>query len=88
MIKKVLPLLKPRPSLTPPNAYFLLDHDKVEKAKAKFFGDQERTLKLKIKFILKETKYTIVQGSKDLWADTKWIYNLYKSKKRAEFTGY
>lgn len=33
-------------------------------------------------------KYTIVQGSKDLWADYKWIRNLYKNKPRFEFTGY
>ena len=45
-------------------------------------------MKLKIKFILKETKYTIVEGSKDLWADTKWIFNLYRTKRRSEFTGY
>lgn len=33
-------------------------------------------------------KYTIVQGSKDLWADFKWIRSLYKTKPRFEFTGY
>jgi hypothetical protein len=27
-------------------------------------------------------KYTIVQGSKDLWSDAKWIKNLYKTKQR------
>lgn len=27
-------------------------------------------------------KYTIVQGSKDLWADYKWIRHLYKTKAR------
>jgi LETM1 and EF-hand domain-containing protein 1 len=68
--------------------YGLLNHNEMEKAKEKFFGDQERTLKLKIKFILKETKYTIVQGSKDLWQDAKWIIKLYKNKKSSEFTGY
>lgn len=43
---------------------------------------------LKAKFILKEAKYTLVQGSKDLWADIKWITNLYKNKVDYEFTGY
>ena len=27
-------------------------------------------------------KYTIVQGSKDLWADYKWLRKLYKTKPR------
>ena len=27
-------------------------------------------------------KYTLVQGSKDLWADYGWIRNLYKNKPR------
>lgn len=27
-------------------------------------------------------KYTLVQGSKDLWAEYKWIRNLYKNKPR------
>lgn len=70
------------------NRYFLLDHNKMEEAKAKIFVDDKKTLALKIKFILKETKYTIVQGSKDLWADGKWIINLYKTKTRSQFTGY
>lgn len=29
-----------------------------------------------------------MQGSKDLWRDSKWLIRLYKSKPRAEFTGY
>jgi len=33
-------------------------------------------------------KYTLVQGSKDLWADFKWIRLLHKNKARFEFTGY
>lgn len=50
--------------------------------------DKQKTLKLKAKFLWKETKYTIVQGSKDLWKDTKWIIKLYKTKSYSEFTGY
>lgn len=33
-------------------------------------------------------KYTLVQGSKDLWADVKWLRKLKKTKPRFEFTGY
>lgn len=43
---------------------------------------------MKIKFIWKETKYTLAQGFRDLWSDTKWIINLYKTKESIEFTGY
>lgn len=56
--------------------------------KAKLYEDNEKTLWLKAKFFLKEMKYTLVQGSKDLWADAKWIRNLYRTKQRFEFTGY
>jgi len=31
--------------------YFLLDHKKMEKEKEKLFGDKERTMMLKAKFI-------------------------------------
>jgi hypothetical protein len=43
---------------------------------------------LKAKFIWKETKYTIAQGSKDLWNDAKWIIALNKRKHKHEFTGF
>lgn len=43
---------------------------------------------LKLKFILKEAKYTIVQGSKDLWQDAQWITNLYRKKQMEYFTGF
>jgi LETM1 and EF-hand domain-containing protein 1 len=43
---------------------------------------------LKAKFIWKEMKYTIVQGTKDLWNGAKWIVNLYKTKKAGDFTGF
>lgn len=33
-------------------------------------------------------KYTLVQGSKDLWSDVKWIRSIYNKKSRFEFTGY
>lgn len=65
------------------NHYKLLDHNKMEKVKSQIFGDNERTLYLKIKFILKETKYTLVQGSKDLWDDSKWIAHLYRTKSKS-----
>lgn len=70
------------------NNYGVLDHHQMEKLKKKLFTDREKTLLLKAKFILKEAKYTLVQGSKDLWNDTKWIVNLYKTKVDYEFTGY
>jgi LETM1 and EF-hand domain-containing protein 1 len=66
----------------------LLNHHQMEELKKKLFTDREKTLLLKTKFILKEAKYTIVQGSKDLWNDIKWITNLYKTKVSYEFTGY
>ena len=80
-MNRVVSKISRMPMLTHCNAYYLLDHNKVEKAKEKFFKGKERTLKLKIKFILKETKYTIVEGSKDLWTDAKWIFQLYRTKK-------
>ena len=68
--------------------YSLLEHKKMDEVKAKLFGDQEKTFYLKLKFILKETKYTLVQGSKDLWRDSTWLLNLHRNKNRREFTGY
>ncbi len=85
MLRKALPRLA---HLTHRNNYYLLEHRKMDDLKAKLFGDQQKTLWLKTKFFLKEMKYTLVQGSKDLWADAKWIRNLYKNKQRFEFTGY
>lgn len=67
--------------------YFLLDHHKMEAEKEKLFGDREKTMMLKAKFILKEAKYTIVQGCKDLWSDSKWLINLNKRKTKQQFTG-
>ena len=77
-----------RASLVHRATYGLLDHKKMEEVKAKLFGDQERTFYLKLKFILKETKYTLVQGFRDLWRGTKWLYNLRKTKTRSELTGF
>lgn len=42
---------------------------------------------LKLKFILKEAKYTLVQGCKDFYFDTKWLINLYRKKTYKEFSG-
>lgn len=67
--------------------YFLLDHHKMEKQKEKLFGDKQRTMILKGKFIWRQTKYTIVQGIKDLWSDSKWLTKLYKKKTKNQFTG-
>jgi len=58
----------------------VLDHHKMEELKKKLFTAREKTLLLKAKFIWKEAKYTIIQGSKDLWHDTKWLIKLYKTK--------
>lgn len=85
MLRKALPTLS---RITFRNTYGLLEHKKMDELKAKLYSDQEKTLWLKTKFFLKEMKYTIVQGSKDLWAEAKWIRNLYKTKSRFEFTGY
>lgn len=74
--------------LTHKNHYGLLNHHQMEELKKKLFTDRKKTLLLKAKFFLKEAKYTLVQGSKDLWNDTKWIVNLYKTKVDYEFTGY
>lgn len=82
-------LIKLNPSrLTHRQQCGLLDHKKMEELKKKLFTDREKTLLLKAKFILKEAKYTLVQGSKDLWRDAKWIVNLYKTKESIYFTGY
>ena len=70
------------------NAYGLLKHSKMDEAKAELFGDQEKTFYLKLKVIWRETKYTLIQGSKDLWQDSKWVLALYKNKTRSQFTGY
>lgn len=85
MIKKAFPTLR---RVTFKNTYGLLEHKKMDDLKAKLYGDKEKTLWLKTKFFLKEMKYTLVQGSKDLWADVKWLRKLKKTKPRFEFTGY
>jgi hypothetical protein len=42
---------------------------------------------LKTKFFWREMKYTIVQGMKDIWRDSKWVMNLNKKKTKHQFTG-
>ena len=64
------------------NQYGLLENKKMHDLKAKIYSDQEKTFWLKMKFFMKEMKYTLVQGSKDLWSDFKWIRNLNKTKAR------
>ena len=51
------------------------------------YAGKKHTFWLKMKFILKETKYTLVQGCKDLAQDTKWIINLIRRKHISQFTG-
>lgn len=85
MIKKALPTIH---KITFRSAYGLLQHKKMDEVKAKLYSDKEKTLLLKMKFFAKQMKYTLVQGSKDLWADVKWLRKLKKTKPRFEFTGY
>lgn len=79
MLRKALPSIG---RLTFRNCYGLLEHKKMDDLKAALYSDKEKTLWLKTKFFWKEMKYTLVQGSKDLWSDVKWIRNLYKTKSR------
>ena len=65
----------------------MLDHHKMEIEKEKLFGDKEKTMMLKTKFFWREMKYTIVQGMKDIWSDSKWLINLNKKKTKQQFTG-
>lgn len=53
-------------SLCSRNQYALLNSSHIEREKEIFFGEQEKTSLLKVKFFLKEMKYTIYQGFKDL----------------------
>ena len=79
MLRQALPKIT---SITHRSTYCLLEHKKMHDLKTKLYSDKKLTFGLKAKFFLKEMKYTLVQGSKDLWSDTKWIYNLYKTKQR------
>lgn len=76
-----------RALLASPPRYGLLDHKEMEDLKKSMYSDG-KTWKMKMKFILKETKYTIVQGSKDLWTDLKWLSTLYRHKQPQYFTGF
>ena len=70
-------------TLTRNNTFGVLEHHKMEKVKESLGLKKEkakRTLGMKLKFLWKETKYTLVQGCRDLWSDTKWIVKLYKTK--------
>jgi hypothetical protein len=69
-------------------SYGLLDHQQMEGLKKQIFEGQGKAWRLKLQFILKEAKYTLVQGSKDLWTDSKWFFGLYRRKQRQYFTGY
>ena len=70
-------------ALTHTSTRSILEHHKMEILKEGLGLNQEknkRTLKMKLKFLWKETKYTLFQGCRDLWSDTKWIFNLYRTK--------
>ena len=56
--------------------------------KKKMFEAGGKTWRLKLKFLLKEAKFTLVQGSKDLWNDTKWLFSVYRRTQQQYFTGY
>jgi hypothetical protein len=70
-----------RTGLTYQPRYGLLDHKEMEDLKKKMFAEG-KTWKMKLKFLLKESKYTLVQGSKDLWADLQWFTKLYRRKQK------
>jgi len=74
--------------LTQRLTYGLLDHKKMDDLKRKLFTDRDKTFLLKAKFFWKEMKYTLAQGSRDLWHDTKWIINLLRTKEKTDYTGY
>lgn len=76
-----------RTGLTYRPRYGLLDHKEMEDLKKQMFAEG-KTWKMKLKFLLKESKYTLVQGSKDLWADLKWFTQLYRRKQKQYFTGF
>lgn len=42
---------------------------------------------LKGKFLWRQVKYTIAQGFKDLWADSKWLVRLHRKKTYHQFSG-
>lgn len=50
MLRRTLPRIS---HLTHTNIYGVLDHNKMEQLKAKIYGDQEKSFKLKAKFFLK-----------------------------------
>lgn len=76
-----------RAALTFRPHYGLLDHKEMEDLKKRMYSEG-KTWKMKVKFILKESKYTLVQGSKDLWTDFKWFLTLYRRKQPQYFTGF
>jgi LETM1 and EF-hand domain-containing protein 1 len=75
-------------AVTHQNVYWLLSHKAIEDLKSQLLGVQKSTMSIKVKIFLREMKYTIIQGSKDLWADVKWFWNLKRTKPRFEYTGY
>ena len=89
-IRRVLsPALKPLlQSMTP--AYNYLPHEEMDKLKKalKLAEPNKHPLLFKLKYLWRETKYTIVQGHKDLWNDAKWMLNTWRHKPPKQRTGY
>jgi hypothetical protein len=75
-------------ALTHQNLYGLLEHKQVERIKAQLQDVKRSPASIKVRIFLREMKYTVVQGSKDLWADVKWFWHLRSTKPRFEYTGY
>lgn len=71
-------------------AFRYLPHEEMNKLK-KMLAEahpNKHPVLLKIKYLLRETKYTIIQGHKDLWQNTKWMLNVWWNKPLKQRTGY
>lgn len=75
--------------ITQRNTCKLLSSRHIMNEKSKFYQDEEETIKMKVKFILKQSKYTLIEGCKDLKRDTQWlIHNIKTKRNRQMLTGY
>ncbi len=87
MFKKTVNFFSSHFQLVHRNSYRLLSSKHIEMEKQRFFSENEKSVKLKAKFFLKEMKYTLQQGTKDLRRDTKWLLRSLQANKD-ELTGY
>lgn len=87
MFKKTVNFVSSHFQLVHLNSYRLLSSKHIEMEKQRFFSENEKSVKLKAKFFLKEMKYTLQQGTKDLRRDTKWLLRSLQANKD-ELTGY